>query len=74
MDFGISIIHDLEKDEDPCVPTYVVGHYKFKYILLPKYLQQWGLAICSHIINFHPSPTFYIFMAYKHGYIYKRIC
>ena len=49
--------------------------FLFKHILLPNYLQQWGWVTSSHNISFDPSPTFYIYtIAYKHGYIYKRIC
>ena len=42
--------------------------FKFKHILLPKYLQQWGWVTSSHNISFDPSPTFYIYaIAYKRG-------
>ena len=45
------------------------------HILLPKYLQQWGRGASYDNISFDPSPTFYIYtIAYKQGYIYKRIC
>ena len=66
---------DLNMYEIARLCLYLAFVTLFKHILLPKYLQQWGWVTSSHNISFDPSPTFYIYtIAYKHGYIYKRIC